>query len=387
MLPDGDNVSVNDNIFKFDEASLDHNKTERWKLFQESELSKLFQIIQYRTYCYCEREKRTSLKLKQMINNDTMYLMKMEELHSKAINEELNALKLIFHIETLSNFLKSLVLTENKLDKLFIKHQQCHDIIYKSIELHLNNTGILYKTQPIFNWYISDYQQMWIYQELFYSNFEKFLLSIAIEYNNNNIYCCHKDDFDAENKYRYKINPSISMISKFKRTKENIHKYYVNKFGESFNPKDTFFCFPKNPSRSFFKVFYDYDGNVSRLTDFLRASFVFDNFEDLYNALFVINDYVKKHNKNPMMNNKYGQDIGILKFKNSFTKHGKLNNGGRQIMINVPLCADEQTSVPIICEIQLHFCVFWQFKEQTHRLYQISRLFNIRDHQTENIRI
>merc|ERR1719410_2112017 len=153
--------------------------SERWKVFKSSELSKLFSVLQYRTYCYCEREKRTSQKLKQMINDDKMYLMKMEELHSSAIAEELNILKPVFHIETLANFLKNLIHTEHNLDSLFAQHQQCHDIIYKSIQLHLKNNGILYRKQPVFNWYISDYQQMWIYQELFYKNFEKFLLNYA----------------------------------------------------------------------------------------------------------------------------------------------------------------------------------------------------------------
>lgn len=355
--------------------------SERWKVFKSSELSKLFSVLQYRTYCYCEREKRTSAMLKSMINNDKMYLMKMEELHSQAINEELQILKPVLHIETLAKFLKTLIFTEHNLDSLFAAHQQCHDIIYKSVQIHLKNNDILCRNQPVFNWYISDYQQMWIYQELFYNNFEKFLLNIATEMHNANIYCCHKNDFDEHNMYKHKVTTATSMTSKYKRTKTNICAHYVNEFGDGFDKRDTFFCSPKNPSRSFFKVFYDFDGNVSHLTDFLRASFVFDNFEDLYNALFVINDLCKKYTKN----NKDGGGVGILKYKNSFPSDSKLNNGWRQIIINVPLCCGDAStggSIPIICEIQLHFCLFWQFKDKTHRMYEISRLFKIRDHKT-----
>eukprot|EP01083_Nonionella_stella_P154049 495865_1 len=354
----------------FDEKSTndDHDETQRWKVFESSEFAQLFCVLRYRTYCYCQREKRTSLILKQMISNDDMYLMKMEELHSAAITEELDILKPIFHIETLSNFLRNLIETENDLDRLFVEHQESHDIIYKSSELHLRSTGILCKTEPVFNWYISDYQQMWIYQELFYNNFEAFLVNICTELHNANIYCCHKDDFDDENRYKYGMTSATSMISKYKRTKQNMNEYYANTFGADFNKRDTVFCSPKNPSRSFFKVFYDFDGNVSHLTDFLRASFVFDNFEDLYNALFVINDF-----------------CGILKFKNSFLSESKLNNGWRQIIVNVPLCCDSVQNY-IICEIQLHFCLFWQFKDATHRMYEISRLFKIRDHNTGKTR-
>ena len=42
---------------------------------------------------------------------------------------------------------------------------------------------------------------MWIYQELFYNNFERFLVNIAGELHDSNIYTCHKNDFDGNNKY------------------------------------------------------------------------------------------------------------------------------------------------------------------------------------------
>ena len=139
----------------------------------------------------------------------------------------------------------------------------------------------------------------------------------------------------------------------------------------------------------------------------MRGSFVFDNFEDLYHALFVIHDFCKKHGPKTSGNRDRGHrksdsvnsadssyspsttlapKAGILKYKNSFLAGSKLNNGWRQIVLNVPLCGDQldgqSPSVPIICEIQLHFCLFWEFKDSTHRMYEISRLFKIQDHVT-----
>lgn len=394
-----------------------HNHTERWKLFQSSELAQLFSVLQYRTYCYCEREKRTSVRLKQMKTSDPTYWRKMEQLHSMAIAEELLILQPILHLETLSSFLRQLVETERALDILFNPHQQCHDVVYQSIARHLKDSGILFRTQPVFNWAVSDYQSMWKYQQVLHEQFQQFLIQISRQLHDSNIYCCHKDDFDDDNKYRHTVTPKTSMISAAKRTKEDVNQHYRRRFGKDFQRSDTFFSAPKNSSRTFFKVFYDFDGNVSHLTDFLRASFVFDNFEDLYNALFVIHEFCKKHGpkttsahlgrattsmSNPSDSETSGlasspgpgystistEGVGILKYKNSFLAESKLNNGWRQIVLNVPLCGGgvdidgRAPSVPIICEIQLHFCLFWQFKDSTHRMYEISRLFKIRDHDT-----
>jgi len=383
-----------------------HNQSERWKLFQSSELAQLFSVLQYRTYCYCEREKRTSLRLKQMMGSDQSYLAKMEQLHSMAIAEELVILQPILNLETLSNFLQQLVDTERELDVLFNPHQQCHDAVHQSIERQLKHCGIQYRTQPVFNWAVSDYQQMWNYQQVLHEQFQRFLVNISSQLHDANIYCCHKDDFDGDNKYRHSVTTKTSMVSLAKRSKEDVGSHYRRRFGESFDAKDTVFSAPKNSSRTFFKVFYDFDGNVSHLTDFLRGSFVFDNFEDLYHALFVIHDYCKKHGPKTSATTSHYSDghghrgsvgsadsssstspkVGILKYKNSFLSGSKLNNGWRQIVVNVPLCGGQldghSPSVPIVCEIQLHFCLFWQFKDSTHRMYEISRLFKIRDHVT-----
>ena len=404
-----DNISLFDldRISSPDELTDDdmecHNQTERWRLFQSSELAQLFSVLQYRTYCYCEREKRTSLRLKQMMTSDPSYLAKMERLHSTAIAEELLILQPVLHLETLSNFLRRLVDTEQALDVLFNPHQQCHDAVYHSVAGHLKDCGLLFRTQPVFNWAVSDYQQMWNYQQVLHEQFEQFLLKISRQLHDSNIYCCHKDDFDAENRYRHAVTSKTSMISAAKRTNEGVDAHYRRRFGETFDRHDTFFSAPKNSSRTFFKVFYDFDGNVSHLTDFLRASFVFDNFEDLYNALVVIDHFCKKRAAKMSPRSAAAAEpaasarghsagshlldgVGILKYKNSFLSGSKLNNGWRQIVLNVPLYVCDvdghSPAVPIVCEIQLHFCLFWQFKDSTHRMYEISRLFKIRDHAT-----
>jgi len=380
-----------------------HNQTERWKLFQSSELAQLFSVLQFRTYCYCEREKRTSLRIKEMVTADASYLAKMEQLHSMAVAEELLILQPILHLETLSSFLRQLVDTERALDVLFNPHQQSHDAVFHSVAGHLKHCGVLRRTQPVFNWAVSDFQTMWNYQQVLHAQFERFLLKISSQLHAANIYCCHRDDFDADNKYRHEVTPQTSMISVAKRTKEDVNAHYRRRFGDGFERGDTFFSAPKNCSRTFFKVFYDFDGNVSHLTDLLRASFVFDNFEDLYSALLVIDAFCKKHGPKkerqsaqpldvdpgrprPHSVAPQGEGVGILKYKNSFLLDSKLNNGWRQIVVNVPLCGGHidgvSPSVPIVCEIQLHFCLFWQFKDSTHRMYEISRLFKIRDHDT-----
>ena len=40
--------------------------------------------------------------------------------------------------------------------------------------------------------------------------------------------------------------------------------------------------------RSFYKAFYVYSGDVARMTDVLRASWVFPDFDSLYQALSIL---------------------------------------------------------------------------------------------------
>jgi len=233
---------------------------------------------------------------------------------------------------------------------------------------------VLSRSQPVFNWIVSDYQQMRRLQSSLAHKFDEFLLGIASHLRALNIYCCHRGDFDADNSCQLSVSPASSATSMWRRLQKtnsnnpNRRKYasmgaYYEAQGVT-SPAQTLFSSVKRASRSFFKVFYDFDGIVSHLTDFLRASLVFDNFEDLYAALLAIHRFTS-------------DDGGILKFKNSFLSESALNNGWRQMILNVALPGTE-----VVVEIQLHFCLFWQLKETTHRMYQISRLFKIRDVQS-----
>ena len=226
---------------------------------------------------------------------------------------------------------------------------------------------MLSRSQPVFNWIVSDYQQMRRLQRSLTGKFEQFLVAIAEHLHALNIYCCHRGDFDADNTCQLDVSPASLMTSMWRRLQLGAAKGQYKSIGAYYAAQDvtsaaqTLFSSVKRASRSFFKVFFDFDGIVSHLTDFLRASFVFDNFEDLYAALLAIHHFTM-------------DDGGILKFKNSFLLDAALNNGWRQIILNVALPGSE-----VVVEIQLHFCLFWQLKDATHRMSQISRVFKIHD--------
>lgn len=83
------------------------------------------------------------------------------------------------------------------------------------------------------------------------------------------------------------------------------------------------------------QAFYIYDGNVSRLTDMMRGSFVFDNFDDLYRGFSVIEGV-------------WSESGGILRVKDRFVMdHAPF--GYRHLLINV-----YAPNSKIVCELQLH---------------------------------
>ena len=261
--------SINNNTNMSSEES-------RWKIFEESQLWRLFGILHYRTHYYTLHEKKTSLKLKTMIK-DQLYLKQLEKLHSEAINQELCIIKPIFHIEKLSHFLKSLVQTRNALNKIFRVHQYSHDLIFygsngigkrisgmnmnlisannsnnsnnncksknkrekNRIKNHKNQMGmrdILYQkgilqlTDKVYNWHICDYQQLWSLQEYMFGKYNQWLIDLSYKLYQKNVICCLKSDFKTVNnknhnnsiynrktKYKYEITPQMSQMSKYKR--------------------------------------------------------------------------------------------------------------------------------------------------------------------------
>eukprot|EP01083_Nonionella_stella_P083105 229643_1 len=116
----------------------------------------------------------------------------------------------------------------------------------------------------------------------------------------------------------------------------------------------------KRIERAFYKAFYvyndDLDHGFKRMTDVLRCSFVFGNFEDLYECFNVI-DKLSSDNG------------GILRCKDRFNDND-VAFGYRDLLLNV-YCPESR----IVCEIQLHHNAFYQFKDHSHGIYKKARLF------------
>jgi len=122
----------------------------------------------------------------------------------------------------------------------------------------------------------------------------------------------------------------------------------------------------KGIERAFYKAFYAYskekDSGYLYLTDILRCSFVFDDFENLYRCFAEIVDMKDK--------------FKILRVKDRFNKASE-PYGYRDLMINV-MCypsAENQEIGGMICEIQLHHALFYNAKKVSHTMYKRTRLF------------
>eukprot|EP01083_Nonionella_stella_P272746 925022_1 len=113
----------------------------------------------------------------------------------------------------------------------------------------------------------------------------------------------------------------------------------------------------KGIERAFYKTFYVYNGDFKRMLDMLRCSFVFDNFEDLYNAVVIFDEYSKS------------KCDGILRIKDRFEAK-TIPFGYRDLMINTR-CPNSK----IICEIQFHHSQFYKLKKPSHAMYKKARLF------------
>jgi len=120
----------------------------------------------------------------------------------------------------------------------------------------------------------------------------------------------------------------------------------------------------KSPNRIFYKTYYVYGGQYSQMTDLIRASFVFNNFEDLYHGFQVFDKCVKA---NKTIEN------GILRVKDRFNVE-RIDFGYRDLLIN--LFAPESK---LVCEIQFHLKLFYECKGDSHKLYKIARIFEYDD--------
>jgi len=120
----------------------------------------------------------------------------------------------------------------------------------------------------------------------------------------------------------------------------------------------------KGIERGFYKSFYAYgsekDAGYLYITDILRCSFVFKDFDTLYRCFAAIIVEMKG-------------DYKILRVKDRFHKTQE-PYGYRDLMINV-MVEGEPDIAGMICEIQLHHELFYNAKKTSHKMYKRTRLF------------
>eukprot|EP01084_Bolivina_argentea_P123476 218819_1 len=115
----------------------------------------------------------------------------------------------------------------------------------------------------------------------------------------------------------------------------------------------------KKIQRAFYKAFYVYsqqDG-FKEMTDILRCSLVFDDFENLYKCFSIME---------LMADETCG---GLLRVKDRFHP-STIPFGYRDLLINI-YCPGSK----IVVEIQLHFIEFYKYKKVSHKMYKLARLF------------
>eukprot|EP01083_Nonionella_stella_P030323 83151_1 len=120
----------------------------------------------------------------------------------------------------------------------------------------------------------------------------------------------------------------------------------------------------KNIERAFYKAFYVYardkkeSEGFKEMTDVLRCSLVFDDFNALYRCFTVIEELAKENDNG-----------GILRCKDRFAGE-KVPFGYRDLLINI-YCPGSK----IVCEIQLQHQMFYKYKKISHIMYKKARLF------------
>mmetsp|Transcript_22402 Transcript_22402/g.70158 ORF Transcript_22402/g.70158 Transcript_22402/m.70158 type:complete len:371 (-) Transcript_22402:11-1123(-) len=119
---------------------------------------------------------------------------------------------------------------------------------------------------------------------------------------------------------------------------------------------------PKLRERSAQKALNEYDGNVRRLVDVVRASIVVDNEDDLEAV-------VKRLNENYVANERDG--VRVVRFKNRF-KHPMLD-GGRDTNYNIVVVLGDGSR--FVCEVQVHVKQVLNYNHAKHRAYEFFREF------------
>eukprot|EP01083_Nonionella_stella_P295544 1004441_1 len=387
-------------------SDINANINERLTIFQDSALYKVANEFAYRASYYHKMEGKVTEYLNNL--NDDKLANKLHEIHSKAVKEELDLIEPLFDITTLARFLDSIVNQRNHLDSMFESYQQAHTDIFKKMANELKKHRISHSKSDdkLVNTFISDHEKLFSVQDLFLDEYRKWLIELCFKLLEGNIICCIHSDFDDKTgKYKYDITSESSQESAWKdiattneQSDENMgpggsptsniehadqktaaeeageeeeststqakHPRSKSYYSNEIEKGNTFWISKKDDCRTFIKVFYESAFDPQNITDILRASLVFDNFADLYNALITINQFCKLKNPNKS---------GILGFRNCFLSG--MVSGRRQIIVNFHL----STEIPVLCELQLHFAPYWESKHAMHDKYKVYRMFDVRD--------
>jgi len=118
----------------------------------------------------------------------------------------------------------------------------------------------------------------------------------------------------------------------------------------------------KNIERTFYKTYYVYAGDHKQMTDLMRCSFVFDNFVDLYRSFAIMKN---------LTNNDAAMKGGILRAKDRFNPKD-IPFGYRDLLVNINC-----PGTNLVCEVQFHHEIFYQYKRDSHYVYKRARLFEV----------
>ena len=260
---------------------------------QTSSLGQLVNMIEGHLMIMNNKDKFVEQYINDLANiqsNSTIVTL-LRQAKKKALNKEKELLQeLLNSPANLTQFLQNIILIENKFNKLYQSYKSKQELsrnnyaknIYK---YELNN-------KPLNGKKISSFVELFVSaQSIYLDLFIEFMKKIQNE--------CQK-----QNIIIYK-NTGVS-------------------------------C--KKIARAFYKSFYVYSQDsygYRKLTDILRFSFVFSNFDDLYRTFSIIE----------VLSKEIG---GILRAKDRFNPKNVMF-GYRDLLINV-YCPD----CKIVCEIQLH---------------------------------
>jgi len=109
----------------------------------------------------------------------------------------------------------------------------------------------------------------------------------------------------------------------------------------------------KKKTRAIYKFIYKYGYDATRLTDVMRASFIFYDLQSIREAAKIINDHFKNEG-------------GVANIKDRIATPP--SSGYRDVLINVKVGS-------VYAEIQLHLKAFYDLKSDMHTNYKKARHF------------